>query len=291
MSSIPPSSLFGGKLLGVGAAGLTQFLVWALCMAAGGPLRGGGARAACCPRSRPCCSARSWSYFLLGYFLYAALYAAVGSAVNTPAGGAEPGLPGHDAARRRACCSSAWSWAARTAGSRWCSRCIPFLTPLLMFLRITVLTPPAWQIALSVVLMLGGDRGAHLAGRPRLPRGHPHVRQAPDVPGDRALGPRGLASANTEARRGSNGAQVDPRIAAEGEARRGLAERAGRAGCRCGTARRRARAPERAPCPTTGRPSGVPGPQPRPALRDGHVRQRGQRSRARWRAPPAPLRR
>ncbi len=31
---------------------------------------------------------------------------------------------------------------------------IPFLTPLLMFLRITVLTPPAWQIALSVVLML-----------------------------------------------------------------------------------------------------------------------------------------
>jgi ABC-2 type transport system permease protein len=32
---------------------------------------------------------------------------------------------------------------------------IPFLTPLLMFLRITVLTPPAWQIALSVALMLG----------------------------------------------------------------------------------------------------------------------------------------
>ena len=31
---------------------------------------------------------------------------------------------------------------------------IPFLTPLLMFLRITVQTPPAWQIALSVALML-----------------------------------------------------------------------------------------------------------------------------------------
>ena len=29
---------------------------------------------------------------------------------------------------------------------------IPFLTPLLMFLRITVLTPPLWQIGLSLVL-------------------------------------------------------------------------------------------------------------------------------------------
>jgi ABC-2 type transport system permease protein len=29
---------------------------------------------------------------------------------------------------------------------------IPFLTPLLMFLRVTVLTPPLWQIALSIVL-------------------------------------------------------------------------------------------------------------------------------------------
>jgi ABC-2 type transport system permease protein len=31
---------------------------------------------------------------------------------------------------------------------------IPFLSPLLMFLRITVLPPPAWQVALSIVLLL-----------------------------------------------------------------------------------------------------------------------------------------
>jgi ABC-2 type transport system permease protein len=29
---------------------------------------------------------------------------------------------------------------------------IPFATPILMFLRITVLTPPMWQIVLSIVL-------------------------------------------------------------------------------------------------------------------------------------------
>src|SRR5207245_784884 len=36
VSSLPTSSLFTGKLLGVGAAGLTQFLVWSLTMAAFG---------------------------------------------------------------------------------------------------------------------------------------------------------------------------------------------------------------------------------------------------------------
>jgi ABC-2 type transport system permease protein len=31
---------------------------------------------------------------------------------------------------------------------------IPFFTPMLMFLRITAVTPPMWQIALSVALTL-----------------------------------------------------------------------------------------------------------------------------------------
>jgi len=31
---------------------------------------------------------------------------------------------------------------------------VPLFTPMLMFMRITVLTPPVWQIALSIVLML-----------------------------------------------------------------------------------------------------------------------------------------
>jgi ABC-2 type transport system permease protein len=32
---------------------------------------------------------------------------------------------------------------------------IPFFTPMLMFLRITAVTPPAWQIVLSLVLTSG----------------------------------------------------------------------------------------------------------------------------------------
>ena len=83
VSSVPPSSLFWGKLLGVGAAGLTQFLFWALCMAAVGALRRGARGQPASPRSRPLLLGAFVVYFLLGYFLYGAMYAAVGSAVNT----------------------------------------------------------------------------------------------------------------------------------------------------------------------------------------------------------------
>ena len=36
---------------------------------------------------------------------------------------------------------------------------VPLFTPLLMFLRITVLTPPAWQIVLGVVLTVATVAG------------------------------------------------------------------------------------------------------------------------------------
>ena len=32
---------------------------------------------------------------------------------------------------------------------------VPIFTPMVMFMRISVLTPPFWQIALSLVLMAG----------------------------------------------------------------------------------------------------------------------------------------
>ena len=32
---------------------------------------------------------------------------------------------------------------------------IPFFAPIVMFMRINILTPPAWQILLSILIMLG----------------------------------------------------------------------------------------------------------------------------------------
>jgi ABC-2 type transport system permease protein len=147
VSSLPTSSLFAGKLLGVGAAGLTQFLVWSLTMAAFGvygvPL----------PELSPLLLASFVVYFLLGYFLYGALYAAVGSAVNTQQEAQSLAFPVMmplvvGFVFFPAVLSSPDSPLAVVLSL------IPLFTPMLMFLRITALTPPAWQIALSLVLTL-----------------------------------------------------------------------------------------------------------------------------------------
>ena len=85
VSSVPSVKLLAGKLLGVGAAGLTQFLVWS-----GSLLFASLAAAAYAPRSganlpevTPLVLASFVVFFLLGYALYSALFAAVGASVNT----------------------------------------------------------------------------------------------------------------------------------------------------------------------------------------------------------------
>jgi ABC-2 type transport system permease protein len=152
VSSVPPSRLFWGKLLGVGAAGLTQFLFWALCMAAVG-VYGAGISGSLIPEVSPLLLAAFVTYFLLGYFLYAAMYAAVGAAVNNQQEAQSLAFPIMMplVAGIMTCFTVMGSPDSRLSVIL---SLIPFLTPLLMFLRITVLTPPAWQIALSIVIML-----------------------------------------------------------------------------------------------------------------------------------------
>jgi ABC-2 type transport system permease protein len=153
VSSVPPSSLFWGKLLGVGAAGLTQFLFWALCMGVVG-LYGAGISGSLLPEVSPLLLGAFVTYFLLGYFLYAAMYAAVGAAVNNQQEAQSLAFPITMPLIAGVMTSFAVMGSPDSRLSVVLSL-IPFLTPLLMFLRITVLTPPAWQIALSVALMLG----------------------------------------------------------------------------------------------------------------------------------------
>ena len=152
VSSVPPSSLFWGKLLGVGAAGLTQFLFWALCMGFVG-LHGAGISGSGLPEVSPLLLGSFVTYFLLGYFLYGAMYAAVGSAVNNQQEAQSLAFP----LMMPLVLGVVFSFAVMGSPDSPLSvvlSLIPFLTPLLMFLRICVLTPPAWQIALSVALML-----------------------------------------------------------------------------------------------------------------------------------------
>jgi ABC-2 type transport system permease protein len=154
VSSIPSGLLFAGKLLGVGAAGLTQFLIWAGALAviglsaAGASGSLGGVRL---PEASPLVLAALVVYFLLGYFFYAALFAAIGSAVNTPQEAQTLVFPVFAPLVVGTLCFPLVLQSPDGTLSTVLSL-LPPLTPLLMFLRITVLTPPWWQIGLSVLL-------------------------------------------------------------------------------------------------------------------------------------------
>ncbi len=156
VSSIPTETLFLGKLLGVGAAGLTQLSVWAGVTALLGLF---GAQAALVAGAR--LPEVPWQvpvllvvFFVLGFFLYGALFAAVGAAVNSQQEAQSlvfvammPLILG--------------TMMFPVVGSRPDSTLatalslVPFWTPLLMFLRVVLLTPPLWQIGLSIALTLG----------------------------------------------------------------------------------------------------------------------------------------
>jgi len=158
LSSASSTELMAGKLLGVGAVGLTQILVWAIM--AGviafpslalqpdlGELQ-----------ISPGVMAAFGLFFLLGYLLYSTMYATIGAITTTEQEGQQlqfliiiplvlsvfmlmPVIRTPD-----------------SAAVVWLSM-VPFFAPILMYARIVVETPPLWQIALSLLLMIATVSG------------------------------------------------------------------------------------------------------------------------------------
>ena len=165
-SGVPSTQLLAGKLLGVGAAGLTQFLVWSLSLlgislATAGPMAGGLP----IPEIRPMVLVAFVVFFLLGFAFYASLYAAIGAAVNTMQEAQNFIFPIIIPLVLGLVCFPVILESPDGTLAVVLSL-IPFLIPLLMFLRIVILTPPWWQIALSLVVMGAAIWGVlWLAGR------------------------------------------------------------------------------------------------------------------------------
>jgi ABC-2 type transport system permease protein len=154
VSAVPSVNLLAGKLLGVGAAGLTQFLVWTVSIVV---LSAGSAGFAAAdssmrfPEVTPLMLGSFLVYFLLGYLLYSALFAAVGASVNTAQEAQSLAFP---VFMPLVVGVMFFPMVLQSPDSTLSTvmSLVPLLTPLLMFLRITVLTPPMWQILLSIVL-------------------------------------------------------------------------------------------------------------------------------------------
>jgi ABC-2 type transport system permease protein len=155
VSSLPTRDLFLGKLMGVGSVALTQFLVWAASLLVvglytAGAAAGGGFQL---PEISPVMLAAFVTYFVLGFFVYGSLYTAVGASVNNQQEAQNLAFP---VMMPLILAFVFFPVVLRSPDGTLAVALslVPFLTPMLMFLRISVVTPPVWQIALSVVLML-----------------------------------------------------------------------------------------------------------------------------------------
>lgn len=180
-SSAKPFEIMMGKVIGIGLVGLTQVLVWVLIAFAGivvstqifgasvsaeqmmamqqNPAMGqmqpmaniGGFEI---PTISPWLIVAFIYYFLIGYFIYATLFAAIGSAVDQES----------DAAQLQTPVTlpiiipllMIFNIMSNPDGTlAIVLSLIPFFSPILMIVRIAATDVPLWQIAASVVLTLG----------------------------------------------------------------------------------------------------------------------------------------
>jgi ABC-2 type transport system permease protein len=160
LSSVKPTQYMAGKVIGIGATGLTQFLIWvltALLFSIYGlhmvQLFAPDVSQLALPQISPWIYAAFVFYFLFGYFLYATLSAAIGSMVNSDSE------------------AQSYSWiimmpimlsffimfSINNSPNSLLATLLslfPLFTPILMFARILSNAAPLWQVLLSFVLMI-----------------------------------------------------------------------------------------------------------------------------------------
>jgi ABC-2 type transport system permease protein len=158
LGSLTPDQLMTGKILGIGLVGLTQVAIYA---ASAGLLRLYVTMAAFQAGWTGALDAISlqtiayfFIFFLLGYFLYTSLFAAVGAVCNSEQEAQNLQSPLVMCLVIPMAMTFFFVSHPDSPGAVIASL-IPLFAPMVMFMRITVLTPPFWQIALSILLLLG----------------------------------------------------------------------------------------------------------------------------------------
>jgi ABC-2 type transport system permease protein len=154
-SGVPPTQLLLGKLIGVGAAGLTQFLAWALSLFLVSLASAGMIASISLPEITPAMLVSFVLFYLLGYFFYASLYAAIGASVNSVQEAQGLVFPVMMPIILAMVCWPAVMQAPDGAVA-FATSMIPGMSPLIMFLRVVIQQPPLWQILLSIGLLLLG---------------------------------------------------------------------------------------------------------------------------------------
>lgn len=155
LATVKPSDMLAGKLMGVGAVGLTQIAIWLVA----------GSVILASPIAAAVLTGRysvhfSWTeailfpvYFVLGYLLYSSLFAGLAATCETeqelqmymPLAAAPTWLSFALIVLIMNDSNSVWSVAASL---------FPPTAPIIMFLRMASETPPLWQFAVSIALLV-----------------------------------------------------------------------------------------------------------------------------------------
>jgi ABC-2 type transport system permease protein len=153
LGSLSPEQLMTGKIVGVGLVGLTQIGIYAVTA--------GAFRLAMASRQADmlgdALTAAKLVYFvlffLLGYFFFSSLFAMIGAVCNTEQDAQSLQFPVMMTLMVPYLTTFFFVKHPDSTASVIASF-IPVFTPMVMMMRISVLTPPFWQIALSILLML-----------------------------------------------------------------------------------------------------------------------------------------
>jgi ABC-2 type transport system permease protein len=154
LSSLNPTQLMAGKIFGVGCVGLTQYLIWTTF---GLVLIGAGA-AYLGPEEiigtiHPMTFLYFILFYLLGYFLYATLYAGIGAICTTEQEAQQSQFPVIALLILPLLLITMIIKNPDGTASTVLSL-IPFFAPMLMFLRINVTAPSTAQILGSIALLV-----------------------------------------------------------------------------------------------------------------------------------------
>jgi ABC-2 type transport system permease protein len=172
VSSIKPDALLAGKVLGVGAVGLTQQIVWVVTGLLLIDLRAPILRALGAPiptMQMPSISLEAavllFLFFLLGFAFYMALFAAVGAMVNTEQEAQQASMPVMMLVIAAALFIQPVTFSPTGALAQWAS-IIPFTSPILMPVRLSLINVPWIEIIAGiVVLLLSGGAAVWMAAR------------------------------------------------------------------------------------------------------------------------------
>jgi ABC-2 type transport system permease protein len=154
LSVAQAKEMMAGKILGVGAVGLTQIGIWAAvalvyivpnALAMRGQLKN---------VLSPGLLIWFGIFYLLGFALYSTMYAAIGSMVNSEQEAQQLQFVAVIPLVAAIAVMFSVGQLPNSPLAIWFSM-IPFTSPLIMFMRIAVQAPPLWQILLSVALLVG----------------------------------------------------------------------------------------------------------------------------------------